>query len=313
LNKNELARLFGAADYHRDNGMSFASAPTTTSNQGSGSTYGSRSGSTDGKHSSEDAADVSMEPSQSDSRACDPNWDMPPLPFNKFSRDMTECLAGSLAELLNTQKSPAEVLPIPPMQDPFGFEHIRMPSFETPAEQAPAAESNDQPTVQYVPVPCISTPFGLYPVPPILLQSQARAGYAQQLMEQQLKEEALKKAVAPNGRGPTVSANNGEGIMLEQLLPDGRQRRPQLCEDTNRKVFVGGLNPATTAEGLRKHFEQFGTVSEASVVIDKVTRTSRGFGFVMFENAIPEGLLEKQHIIESRRCGVRDYGNAREN
>ena len=70
-------------------------------------------------------------------------------------------------------------------------------------------------------------------------------------------------------------------------------------------MFVGGLNPSTTAEGLRAYFEQFGTVSEASVVIDKVTRTSRGFGFVMFEREIPAGLLDMQHIIESRRCGVR--------
>jgi hypothetical protein len=128
----------------------------------------------------------------------------------------------------------------------------------------------------------------------------------------------MLESFIPGGRGTTVSATNGSAkfgdqMMLEKLLPDGRQRKPRLREDTNRKVFVGGLNPSTTAEGLRTYFEQFGTVSEASVVIDKVTRTSRGFGFVMFENEIPEGLLEMQHIIESRRCGVRDYGDAREN
>jgi hypothetical protein len=127
----------------------------------------------------------------------------------------------------------------------------------------------------------------------------------------------MLESFIPGGRGTTVSASNGGGkfgdqMMLEKLLPDGRQRKPRLREDTNRKVFVGGLNPSTTAEGLRSYFEQFGVVSEASVVIDKVTRTSRGFGFVMFENEIPEGLLEMQHIIESRRCGVRDYGDARD-
>jgi hypothetical protein len=129
----------------------------------------------------------------------------------------------------------------------------------------------------------------------------------------------MLESFIPGGRGTTVSATNGstkfggDQMMLEKLLPDGRQRKPRLREDTNRKVFVGGLNPSTTAEGLRAYFEQFGTVSEASVVIDKVTRTSRGFGFVMFETEIPTGLLEMQHIIESRRCGVRDYGDAREN
>ena len=72
-------------------------------------------------------------------------------------------------------------------------------------------------------------------------------------------------------------------------------------------------SPRTDPPGLRAYFEQFGPVSEASVVTDKVTQSSRGFGFVMFESEIPEGLLDMQHIIESRRCGVRDYGDAREN
>ncbi len=49
------------------------------------------------------------------------------------------------------------------------------------------------------------------------------------------------------------------------------------------KLFVGGLAWATNDEGLRKAFEEFGTIEEANVVCERDTGRSRGFGFVTFE------------------------------
>jgi RNA recognition motif-containing protein len=51
------------------------------------------------------------------------------------------------------------------------------------------------------------------------------------------------------------------------------------------KLFVGGLAWATTAETLQAAFQAFGPVTEATVVSDRETGRSRGFGFVAFENA----------------------------
>ncbi|KAF7661611.1 hypothetical protein LDENG_00256660 [Lucifuga dentata] len=51
----------------------------------------------------------------------------------------------------------------------------------------------------------------------------------------------------------------------------------QLC-----KLFVGGLNVDTDDEGLRKHFEQFGTLTDCVVVVNKQLQRSRCFGFVTF-------------------------------
>jgi len=50
------------------------------------------------------------------------------------------------------------------------------------------------------------------------------------------------------------------------------------------KLFVGGLAWATTAETLQKAFEAFGPVAEATVVSDRETGRSRGFGFVAFDS-----------------------------
>jgi RNA recognition motif-containing protein len=46
------------------------------------------------------------------------------------------------------------------------------------------------------------------------------------------------------------------------------------------KLFVGGLSYSTTSESLRRHFAACGTVLSATVVTDRVTGRSRGFGFV---------------------------------
>lgn len=46
------------------------------------------------------------------------------------------------------------------------------------------------------------------------------------------------------------------------------------------KLFVGSLAWATTDDSLRDFFAQVGTVESASVVIDRETNRSKGFGFV---------------------------------
>jgi len=45
-------------------------------------------------------------------------------------------------------------------------------------------------------------------------------------------------------------------------------------------IYAGNLAPETTDDDLRQAFEAFGQVSTASVVKDKFSGESRGFGFV---------------------------------
>jgi cold-inducible RNA-binding protein len=51
-----------------------------------------------------------------------------------------------------------------------------------------------------------------------------------------------------------------------------------------KKLFVGGLPWATTADDLKQLFGQHGTVSSATIITDKMSGRSRGFGFVEFDN-----------------------------
>ncbi len=50
------------------------------------------------------------------------------------------------------------------------------------------------------------------------------------------------------------------------------------------KLYVGGLPYSTTQDELRDAFSQAGAVASASIIMDKMTGRSRGFGFVEMEN-----------------------------
>ena len=46
------------------------------------------------------------------------------------------------------------------------------------------------------------------------------------------------------------------------------------------KIYVGNLSPTITEEDLKQAFAAFGQVTSVSIINDKFTGVSRGFGFV---------------------------------
>ena len=51
-----------------------------------------------------------------------------------------------------------------------------------------------------------------------------------------------------------------------------------------KKLYIGGLSYGTTQQGLQDAFSKAGQVSSASIIVDKMTGKSRGFGFVEMPN-----------------------------
>ena len=47
-----------------------------------------------------------------------------------------------------------------------------------------------------------------------------------------------------------------------------------------KKLYVGGISYSTNDNGLKDAFAQAGTVVSATIIMDKMTGRSKGFGFV---------------------------------
>jgi hypothetical protein len=223
-------------------------------------------------------------------------------------------------------------VPVPMMQTPFGYVQVGSPmgqgspmgSQGTPVAMRQMAEA---------PAGMAMVP-AMAPAPPQGMMMQPANGDGMQMMQPTVMAvlpagmampgmgmQAIAMAPPPpqgymykpvndtpqNTESPTAEKKSVK--LLEDLLPGGVRRRATR-EELGRKVFVGGLNPTTTTEDLRTYFSEFGVVTDSCVITDSTSKASRGFGFVEFEGKIPDGLLDQQHIIDQRRCGVREYGHS---
>jgi RNA recognition motif-containing protein len=66
-----------------------------------------------------------------------------------------------------------------------------------------------------------------------------------------------------------------------------------------KKIFVGGLRKTITEDQVRQYFSEFGNITECQLVTDKITKMSRGFAFVTFEDTddVDKVILNKPHTI----------------
>ena len=51
-----------------------------------------------------------------------------------------------------------------------------------------------------------------------------------------------------------------------------------------RKIYVGNLNYSTSERELEDLFSQYGNVASTSIIVDRMTDRSKGFGFVEMED-----------------------------
>ena len=75
------------------------------------------------------------------------------------------------------------------------------------------------------------------------------------------------------------------------LQIDPKRAIPRQEHQRATKLFIGGLPGSVTSESMRDFFSQFGKVVDATVMLDRETGRSKGFGFVSFENVNVEPML----------------------
>jgi RNA recognition motif-containing protein len=86
----------------------------------------------------------------------------------------------------------------------------------------------------------------------------------------------------------------------------------------NQKLYVGNLPWSINNDGLKELFAQFGEVTEAVIISDRMTGRSKGFGFVTFateeqaqaaQQAMHEKDLEGRKIIVNVARPKEEGGN----
>ncbi|KAA1478445.1 RNA-binding domain-containing protein [Dentipellis sp. KUC8613] len=71
---------------------------------------------------------------------------------------------------------------------------------------------------------------------------------------------------------------------LDGKIIDPKRAIPRQEHQRATKLFIGGLAGSVTSESMREFFSQFGRVVDSTVMLDRETGRSKGFGFVSFED-----------------------------
>lgn len=96
----------------------------------------------------------------------------------------------------------------------------------------------------------------------------------------------------------------------------------------NKRLFVGGIPFSSSREELVSLFSQFGKITSASIIFDRFTNKSKGFGFVEMEteNEAKEAVnnlngyefngrkltVVEARPIESKKFGSRSFGKTKQ-
>jgi len=78
---------------------------------------------------------------------------------------------------------------------------------------------------------------------------------------------------------------------LDGKIIDPKRAIPRQEHQRATKLFIGGLAGSVTSESMREFFSQFGRVVDSTVMLDRETGRSKGFGFVSLENADIDSIL----------------------
>nr|GMC48994.1 heterogeneous nuclear ribonucleoprotein 1-like [Ipomoea batatas] len=74
---------------------------------------------------------------------------------------------------------------------------------------------------------------------------------------------------------------NGKQVEIKRTIPKGSAESKDI---RTKKIFVGGIPTVVTEDELKSFFSKYGKVVEHEIIRDHVTKRSRGFGFIVFDN-----------------------------
>ncbi|XP_062517143.1 uncharacterized protein LOC134192419 [Corticium candelabrum] len=146
-----------------------------------------------------------------------------------------------------------------------------------------------------------SDPFSVAPNSTPLTEEQPFAGQPHAFSQQNAFSNEYS-AIAGFRQDSSLSADGG-GYGRGRFPGFPSDATEMTMDDESRKIFVGGLSWETTEDGIKKHFSQFGEVIHAQVMLDGITRRSRGFGFITFKDpeTVNKALATGEHWLDKKK------------
>ncbi|KAJ9105944.1 hypothetical protein QFC19_003278 [Naganishia cerealis] len=94
---------------------------------------------------------------------------------------------------------------------------------------------------------------------------------------------------------------------VDGKIIDPKRAIPKAEHAKSQKIFVGGLAPSVTNAILGEFFQQFGSVVDAHVMLDRETARNKGFGFVTFEDfsGVDRAMQAQNLILEGRAVEIK--------
>ncbi|KAI8901244.1 hypothetical protein BC833DRAFT_578513 [Globomyces pollinis-pini] len=97
---------------------------------------------------------------------------------------------------------------------------------------------------------------------------------------------------------------------IDGKIVDPKRAVPKDEQDKTEKIFVGGIPMDVTNDEFGEYFEKYGVVLDASLMFDKNTGRSRGFGFITFDdseavNMVMAAQADKELRMHGRRIEIK--------
>jgi RNA recognition motif-containing protein len=114
------------------------------------------------------------------------------------------------------------------------------------------------------------------------------------------------------GQGSSSSSSTNASSSSSKPLTmgpgvSGALPRPNPSRNDRRKIFVGGLAATVDNNVFREYFERYGVLEDVIVMMDRETRRSRGFGFIVFTEEPPahQVMADAPHTIHNKVVEVK--------
>ncbi|GMP69930.1 hypothetical protein CsSME_00029004 [Camellia sinensis var. sinensis] len=101
---------------------------------------------------------------------------------------------------------------------------------------------------------------------------------------------------------------NDKQVEIKRTIPKGSAKSKDF---KTKKIFVGGIPTSVTEDEFKNFFSKYGKVVEHEIIRDHVTKRSRGFGFVVFDNEqVVDTILANGNKIDMEGSQTREQKRA---